>query len=152
MSNYHLDIERELTADEVRLLWHQHFSDLQALSARYVPEIDTSKGFPAKPEYLDVLRTSWLLDQEAGRPPHSVVESGLGFALGLILADLLQMKWCTIIDNQGDTISMVCTDKTGNTISVPPFSYVRKRDGVQNAEVFADLLNLLFVKMGRTRA
>jgi hypothetical protein len=152
MSNYHLDVERALTTEEVRSLRHQHFADLQALSARYVPEIDPAKGFPAKPEYLDVLRTSWLLDQAADRPPHSVVESGLGFALGLLLADLLQMKWCTILDNQGKTLSMVCTDDAGNTISVPPFSYVKKKDGVQNAEVFIDLFNLLLTKLGRARA
>lgn len=152
MSNYHLDIERALSADEVRSLHHQHFADLQALSARYVPEIDPSKGFPAKPEYLDVLRTSWLLDKAADRPPHSVVESGLGFALGLLLAARLQMKWYNILDNSGKVLSMVCTDNAGNTISVPPFSYVKKKDGVQNAEVFMDLFNLLLGKLGRVRA
>ena len=152
MSDYHLDVERALTPDEVAALRHEHFAHLQALSAKYVPEIDPAKGFPAKPEYLDVLRTSWLLDNGADRVAHSVVESGLGFALGLLLADLLQMQWCTILDNHGKTLSMVCTDDAGSTISVPPFSYVKKKEGVQNAEVFVDLFNLLFTKLGRTRA
>jgi hypothetical protein len=152
MSNYHLDVERALTPDEIRSLRHEHFAHLQALSARYVPEIDPAMGFPATPEYLDALRTSWLLDNAADRLPHSVVESGLGYALGFLLADLLQMQWSTIRDNYGKTLSMVCIDAAGSTISVPPFSYVKKKEGVQNAEVFFDLFKLLSARLGRTWA
>lgn len=152
MSNNQFKVERTLTPDDVKSLHHEHFANLQVLSARYVPEIDPAKGFPAKPEYLDVLRTSWLLDQGGDRPSHSVVESGLGFALGQLLAKLLQMTWCTIRDDHGKTLSMIYSDDAGNTISVPPFSYVQKKECVQNAEVFVDLFDLLFAKLGRTRA
>jgi hypothetical protein len=61
MSEYSFKIERYLTPADVALLRREHFIKLQELSTRYVPEVDLAKGLPAKPEYLDVVRTSCLL-------------------------------------------------------------------------------------------
>lgn len=80
------------------------------------------------------------------------MESGLGYALGLLLADLLQMQWTAIRDSYGKTLSMICIDAARSTISVPPFSYLKKKKGVQNAEVFVDLFKLLSTRLGRTWA
>jgi hypothetical protein len=57
------------------------------------------------------------------------------------------MRWCLIKDPLGETVSMVGSDWEGGTVSVPPFSYVEKREDVQNAEVFVDLLALLAAKL-----
>jgi hypothetical protein len=152
MSEYPFKIERYLTPADVALLRREHFIKLQELSTRYVPEVDLAKGLPAKPEYLDVVRTSWLLDKTTDRPPHAVLESGLGFALGLLLSQLLKMKWCSLSDTHCQYLSMLGTDETGGTISVPPFNYVKKKEAIQNAEVFVDLFKLLNSKIGRAQA
>ena len=152
MSEYPFKIERYLTPEDVALLRREHFAKLQELSTRYVPEVDLAKGLPAKPDYLDVVRTSWLLDAAADKPPHVVLESGLGFALGLILSQLLKMRWCSLSDTHGQYLSMLGLEEAGGTISVPPFNYVKKKEAIQNAEVFVDLFKLLSSKMSRAQA
>ena len=142
-SEYTFEVVRELTEEEVSSLAKDRYPSLLAISSRYLPEIDLKTGFPCKPEFLDALRTSWLLDKSKDRPPHVTVIRALGPALGLILHASLGMTWCLIKDTFGESVSMVGSDHDGGRISVPPFSYVEKREHVQNAEVFIDLISLL---------
>ena len=143
MNDYRFTVKNMLTTSDVARLRSKHFPDLVSLNARYAPEIDLTKSMPVKPEYLDVIRTSWLLDKAAGRPAQQIIVSGLGFGLGALLAHLLEMRWAQIIDKFGESFSMLGRSSSNSQISVPPFSYVEKKGEVQNAEVFIDLFNLL---------
>jgi hypothetical protein len=42
---------------------------------------------------------------------------------------------------------MVGSGHDGSLLSVPPFSYVEKREHIQNAEVFIDLFSLLSARL-----
>jgi len=121
----------------------ERFNALDVLNGRYLQEIDLRNGFPCKPEYLDALRNSWMLDSKEGKPPFAVVVRALGVALGLTLQATFEMRWGIIRDSLGEVISMIHSDEAGNHISVPPFSYVEKKENVQNVEVFVDLFTVL---------
>ena len=142
MSDYQLTVKRKLTDEELSMLWQKHWPVLRDLSARYLPMVDTSRGIPCRIEFVDGLRGSWLLDKREDRPPYSDIVSGAGFAFGLLLAELLGMEWCSIDDSYGEDISLVKfrtrPEATYTRVSVPPFSYVAKRETTQNVEVFAD--------------
>jgi hypothetical protein len=119
---------------------------LELLAQRYARGVDVI-ATSAKPELLDVLRTGWLLDRASDRPTAQFVTETLGDAFGMLLKELLEMTWCEIKDTYGVSISMVKfsgseTDQYA-MISVPPHSYVKKREDVMNAEVFTDGVNHL---------
>ena len=142
-AKYTFEVTHRLTPDEVSSLVKDHYPSLKALHARYTPQIDVSTGVTRRPEYLDAIRTSWLLDHPNHRPPHATLVRALAPALGLLLHDLMGMDWCVIRDSYGETVSMVGTDRAGNPASVPPFSYIEKREPLQDGEIFVDLINLL---------
>lgn len=142
-AKYTFEVTHRLTPVEVSALVKDHYPGLHALHARYTPQIDVTTGVTRRPEYLDAIRTSWLLDHPNHRPPHSTLVRALGPALGLLLQDLLGMDWCVIRDQYGETISMVGTDRAGNPASVPPFSYIEAREPLQDGEIFGDLIKLL---------
>lgn len=142
MTEYQLTVKRRLSEEERQALYEKHWPELQRLASRYLPMVDISRGMPYRVEFVDALRGSWLLDKRNDRPPYEDVVSGVGFAFGLLLAEMLAMEWCLIEDSQGESISMVKSanlpEDTYREISVPPFSYVAKREDTQNVEVFAD--------------
>jgi hypothetical protein len=137
---------RALSIAERSTLRSQNFPDFCALGSRYFPEIDIDKGFPAKPEFLDVLRTSWLLDTSPDRPKLDAIVRGLGYALGLLIHNQFGLEWCLVEDTAGGYISMIGESEAGE-VSVPPFSYVEKKGDFPNAEVFVDLFRLVAEKM-----
>lgn len=141
-AEYTFTIKERLKPGEILALQSIHLPQLYALADRYAPQIDISEGVPSKPEYFDLLRTSWLLDQRPDRPPHEYVVGGLGFGFALLLQHSLQMEWCTVEDSFGESPSMVrfqgASSHKYTEVSFPPFSYLEKRKGTQNAEVFCD--------------
>lgn len=142
MSNYQLTVKRRLTDDERSALYEKHWPVLRELTARYLPMVDCSRGIPCRVEFVDALRGSWLLDKRTDRPPYSDITSGVGFAFGLLLSEMLGMEWCLIEDSFGEDVSLVrfksWAEATYKEVSVPPFNYVAKREATQNVEVFAD--------------
>lgn len=141
-AEYTFTIKERLQRDDILALQSIHLPQLRALADRYAPQIDISEGLPDKPEYYDLLRTSWLLDQRPDRPPHELVVGGLGFGFALLLQHSFQMEWHTIEDSFGKCPSMVRVQDAANhkytEVSFPPFSYIDKRKDTQNAEVFCD--------------
>jgi hypothetical protein len=75
---------------------------LGKLHARYLPEIETSRGYLANADYLDGLRIAWLVDKRWFKPGRKVSSRALGYALGKLLADVCDMKWCRIKDGYGE--------------------------------------------------
>ena len=138
MTDYHFELERALSDDDVTELSARCRPFVAALAARYVPEYDVSRGFPAKPEFLDILRTSWRLDDAADRPPHHDLVHGVGWLFGQILRKRSTLQWWTARDADGEFLTLGRREDDGAIFSVPPFSYVRKREHVENAEVFCD--------------
>ncbi|GLQ98176.1 hypothetical protein [Dyella mobilis] len=135
--------KRLLTQADISLLKRESYPHLSDLSSRYLPEINVAKGFPAKAEFLDVLRTSWLLDTSPDRPELECVILGLGYALGLIIRDRFGFDWYHIRNEFGEAIAMVGLNDAGSQITVTPFAYVEKKGDFPNAEVFIDLFHLL---------
>ena len=142
MSDYQYTIKHRLTTEEYKALWEEHWPVLRRLSARYLPDFDISRGVPCHVGFIDVLRGKWLLDKATDRPPYTEIVSGVGFAFGLLLAEMLGMEWCLIEDTFGEDISLIkfSTDSESEykEMSVPPFNYVAKRETTQNVEVFTD--------------
>jgi hypothetical protein len=142
MSDYQLTVKRKLTEEERQVLYDKHWPVLRELTVRYLPMVDFSRGIPCRIEFVDALRGSWLLDHRPDRPPYSEIVSGVGFAFGLLLSELLGMEWCLIEDTFGESISLVKfstrSEATYRHVSVPPFNYVAKREATENVEVFAD--------------
>ncbi len=150
MSNdhkYSFVVKRALRTDELRTLQERCLPKLTALNRRYAPTIDIAAGFPDKPEYLDLLRTKWLLDESVDRPNFEDVRDVLGFAFGRLLQAKLGMQWHIIEDDLGEEVSLIyearSPDAKYKQISFPPFSYVEKRRTVMNAEVFVDAFKTL---------
>lgn len=142
MTDYEVRVKRALTDSDMRELRDLHWPDLESLTKRYLPMIDTSRGIPCRTEFLDGLRGCWLLDKSPDRPGHEHVVSAVGYAFGLILQETFGMEWCLIEDNYGEGISMIKRQDRPNAtykqVSIPPFNYVAKRESTQNVEVFAD--------------
>lgn len=136
-----------LSAAEIAVLRSENYPDLRELNQRYLPEIALENGFPAKPEYLDVLRTSWLLDTSSDRPAIETVIGGLGYALGLIVRKRFGFDWYRVQDEGGYVVVMAGLNSSGDQISVTPFAYVQKKGAFPNAEVFVDLFQVLADKM-----
>lgn len=138
MSDYSFDIDHFLSDEEIQALVDECTPSLCTLNLRYAHQVDLALSYPTQPEYLDVIRTSWLLDQEADRPPHEELVKGLGLAFGMLLQQRTPLRWCSIQDTYGDFISMACSGEDPVAVSVPVFSYVERRETLQNAEVFSD--------------
>lgn len=154
--DYTFSVKRKLEKHEIRQLEERCMPCLVALSGRYAPQIDISEGFPKKPVYPDLLRGKWMLDESSDRPDHRDVVDGLGFAFGRILEAKLGMQWCRIQDPFGECISLVAfppsPDAEYEKVSFPTFSYVEKREKVQNVEVFVDAFKLLQEMTGQGEA
>ena len=138
MTDYAFELVHPLSEEQGEELRARCRPYLLALAARYVPEIDVSRGFPGKPEFLDVLRTSWRLDDGADRPPHHDVVHGVGWLFGQVLARRTALRWWVARDAGGEFLTLGRRDDEGAIFSVPPFSYVEKREHLENAEVFCD--------------
>jgi hypothetical protein len=149
---YSFEVIRQLSEEEASSFIKDRYPALISISSRYLPEIDLKKGFPSGSEYLDALRTSWLLDKSDSRPPHVVMVRALGMALGLALNRTFHLKWSLIKDSFGESVSLIGNDTQDGQVSIPPFSYVEKREHVQNAEVFSDMFNLLATKLPQASA
>ncbi len=133
----------EIPQDELSSIKESYYPKLLEVSSIYLPEIDISKGIPMNVEYLDFIRGSWLNDKSVERVSFDTVVKGLGFALGLVLQNLESFTWSLGSDENENFITMVKDVANGEKISVPPFSYVSKREEVQNVEVFSDLFKYL---------
>jgi hypothetical protein len=138
MTDHSFDIEHFLSSQEIRALEADCVPSLRRLNLRYAPQVDLSLGYPTQPEYLDAIRTSWLSDGNGDRPQHTELVKGLGLAFGMLLQKLTPLRWCSVRDTYGIFNSMVRTGEDAETVSVPVFSYVEKREMLQNAEVFCD--------------
>lgn len=147
MSDHSFDIEHFLSAQEIQDLEADCAPSLRMLNERYTPEVDLSHGYPTKPEYLDVVRTSWLLDNGSDRPQHHEVVKGLGFAFGMLLQQRTEFRWCSVRDTHGAFVSMVRTGDDPARVSIPVFSYIEKRETLRNAEVFCDFFEQVPARM-----
>ncbi|GGC77324.1 hypothetical protein [Undibacterium terreum] len=132
--DYKFSIVRQLDAAELESLRADNLPNLLTLNARYSPHIDVENAFPITPIYIDFLRTQWRLDREFGRAEEDVAISGLGFGFGILLGACTQLKWCIASDAIGNFLTMARTKPAA--VSVPPFTYVAKRQDIENAEVF----------------
>ncbi|MCC4589949.1 hypothetical protein LL974_02240 [Xanthomonas campestris pv. cannae] len=138
MSKYTFEIEHFLSDHEVAALEAECAPSLRMLNLRYTPAVDLSQGHLLDAEYLDVVRTSWLLDEASDRPEHTMLVEGLGFAFGKLLQQRTALRWCMVRDSYGTFFSMGRMDANPAKISVPVFSYVEKRETLMNGEVFSD--------------
>ncbi|MCW0451705.1 hypothetical protein [Xanthomonas sacchari] len=138
MSKYTFEIVNFLSDQEVAELEAECASSLRMLNLRYTPDVDLSHGYQPEAEYLDVVRTSWLVDEESNRPEHTVLVEGLGFAFGKLLQQRTALRWCVAQDSDGTFLTMGRMDEKPAKVSVPVFSYVEKRETLMNGEVFSD--------------
>ena len=147
MTEQGFDIDHFLSDREVEALVEDCSPSLHKLNRRYTPEVDLSQGYPSEPEYLDVVRTWWLLDKKSDRPTHEELVKGLGLAFGMLLQQRTPLRWCSARDAHGSFISMVRTGDDPARVSVPVFSYIEKRETLQNAEVFCDFFRQVPAEM-----
>lgn len=134
--SYFVELSHFLSDVEFRHLVADHMPSLLALNSRYTNHIDPVSSFPLTPIYIDYLRTEWRLDKSQNRPPENVAVEGLGFGFGLLLAACTELRWAIATDDAGPFITMAKEGENSALVSVPPFSYVAKRQDVENAEVF----------------
>lgn len=107
---------------------------LLALNASYTDHIDPVNSFPLTPIYVDYLRTAWRLDASNDRPPESAAVKGLGLAFGVLLAACTDLCWAIETDDGDPFLTLAREAVEPVLVSVPPFSYVRKRQDVENAK------------------
>jgi len=136
VTEYTFSIVRELLAEEIADLEADANASLSQLTARYFSNYDLDEDFPATAQQLDILRGSWLIDKSADRPEYQHVVASAGFAFGRLLQREHGLKWALIEDPYGRSISMVRERGEHDPVSIPPFSYVEKREDTQNVEVF----------------
>ncbi|MBB6368549.1 hypothetical protein FHR56_003728 [Xanthomonas sacchari] len=143
MSKYTFEITHFLSDREVAELEAECAPSFQMLNRRYMPDVDLSQGYTPEPEYLDLVRTSWLVDEESDRPEHTALVEGLGFAFGKLLQQRTALRWCVARDSDGAFLTMGRMDENPAKVSVPVFSYVEKREKLMNGEVFSDFFKQL---------
>lgn len=141
-SDYRFKLKRRLTESEIEKIWAESRPKISALVARYGDNLPIEDRCTTDPKVLDFIRTKWFLDDSLEKPAASDVTEALWPAFGKLLEHNLGMVWCEIEDNFGVSLSMLyfSTEPTEvyQSISVPPLSYVQKRESIPNAEVFAD--------------
>jgi hypothetical protein len=135
------ELIRKLTDSDLQALQEDCYPKLVQLNELYTPEIDLKNGIIIQTEYLDLLRASWLNDMSESRPPYEIVVEGVGFVFGLMLKNAAGYTWSLCRFQGVEFISMVKYGAEGEMISVPPFSYVQKRENTQNVEVFSDFFD-----------
>ena len=135
------ELIRELTDSDLQALQEDCYPKLVQLNELYTPEVDLKNGIMIQHEYLDLLRGSWLNDKSESRPAYEVVVEGVGFVFGLMLQKAAGYTWSLCRFEDVEFISMVKYGSEGEMISVPPFSYVEKRENTQNVEVFSDFFD-----------
>ena len=133
---YTVELDHFLSPPELQQLHADHMPSLLALNERYTKQIDPEREFPLSPVYIDCLRTLWRLDSQQDRLAPKVAIEGLGFAFGLLLGACTDLRWALAFDDSGHFLTMAKTGDAPKLISVPPYSYVAKRQDVENAEVF----------------
>ncbi|MBE9552536.1 MAG: hypothetical protein IMF05_03635 [Proteobacteria bacterium] len=138
MTDYTFSVLRELNLDEISDLESDCRPRLDGLINRYFSGYDRGVDFPATASDLDLVRGSWLIDKNEDRPDHQSVVLGVGFAFGQLLQRDYGFYWSLAEDPNGQFVSMVRHGKSFDPVSVPPFSYVDKREHTQNVEVFQD--------------
>ena len=134
--SYTVKLDHFLSDTELQQLIEDHMPSLLALNASYTDHIDPVNSFPLTPIYVDYLRTAWRLDASKNRPPESAAVKGLGLAFGLLLAACTDLRWAIATDDGGPFLTLAREAVEPVLVSVPPFSYVQKRQDVENAEVF----------------
>jgi hypothetical protein len=148
MPDYTFEIDHFLDTPELERLRVENLPNLLVLNARYCPHIDVENAFPLSPVYIDFLRTRWRLDGDSSRPGENVAVSGLGFGFGILLGACTSLRWCLAKDAEGTFLTMARADsEKWEAVSVPPFSYVTKRQGVENAEVFLQFFEQVSAEM-----
>ena len=148
MPEYTFEIDHFLDAAELERLRVENLPNLLVLNARYSPHIDVENAFPVTPIYVDFLRTRWRLDSDSGRAEEKVAVSGLGFGFGILLGACTGLRWCLARDADGNFLTMGrAKSKKWEAVSVPPFSYVAKRQSVDNAEVFVHFFEQVSAEM-----
>lgn len=138
MTEYTYTVLRELEPKELSDLEADCRSNLVSLIERYFSEYNLGPDFPSTAGDLDLVRGSWLLDKRNDRPEHNAVVLGVGFEFGKLLEREYGFSWSLIEDSYGESVSMVRSGQKQSPISVPPFSYLEKREQTQNVEVIHD--------------
>ena len=134
--SYTVELDHFLSPNEIQQLLARYMPSLLVLNQRYTKHIDPVNKFPVTPVYIDYLRTSWRLESPQDRAAPMVAVEGLGLAFGLLLASCTDLRWGLATDDTGHFLTMAKTADDPKLVSVPPFSYVAKRQEVENAEVF----------------
>ena len=101
MTEYFVEIDHFLGAEELECLKQKHLPNLTTLNRRYTPNIDVENQFPVTPIYIDFLRTQWRFDTETDRPERAAAISALGFAFGRLLDCCTSLRWCMAKDSDG---------------------------------------------------
>lgn len=127
-------LDHRLADEEVLALQGRCYPLLVGLAARYAPDTDIAAGFPDDPLFLDLLRTGWLVDGAADRPDSADVVDALGFAFGLLLAQIHGLRWCALADAEGEFLAVLAADG----VTLPPFAWVAGRANDKVGNVFVD--------------
>ncbi len=127
-------LDRVLAADELVALQGRCYPKLTALAARYAGDIDISAGFSDDPMFLDVVRTGWLVDTAPDRPGEADVVAALGFAFGLLLAEVHGLRWCALADVDGEYFAVLGADG----VTLPPFAWVAARVSHRVGNLFVE--------------
>ena len=138
MDEYSFQVLSFLTDEEIAQLHSDCYPFFIRLAERYLPNHVRVDQIPLDAAILDVVRGFWLLDKNPDRPGSSDVVSGVGFAFGQLICTMPGYRWAHITDDYGERTSVVGQSAEYKDISVPPFSYVEKRENTQNVEVFQD--------------
>lgn len=129
-------LDRVLAESEVLALHGRCYPMLVDLAARYAPDVDIAAGFPDDPMFLDLLRTGWLVDNGAGRLATAELVDALGYAFGLLLAQIYGLRWCALRDADGEFLALLGADG----VTVPPFAWVAARAELKVGDVFGDFV------------
>lgn len=127
-------LDHRLDDDEIVALQRRCYPLLVALAARYAPGTDIAAGFPDDPLFLDLIRTGWRVDTAPDRADESALVDALGFAFGLLLAQIYGLRWCALGDADGEFLAVLDADG----VMLPPFAWVAARARQKGGNVFLD--------------
>lgn len=133
-----VELVQKLTESDLKKYFDSCFTCLSILNQKYSPNINIVKGIPLQIEYIDYIRGSWLVDESPDRASYVNVVEATGYLFGLLLEQQFGYSWYLVKSKGSQFPSLIKTGTDGEQISIPPYSYVRKRENLQNVEVFRD--------------
>ena len=133
---YSFEIVSFLRDDLVRELDAAFAPMLDALHQHYGAELKPRAELWTRPQYLDYLRTEWILDERPDRLPAAEVTAALGYGYGQLLMHHFPLRWARIRDPYEDFVGLAVD--SDHEVMVPPWSFVAKREEVDDPELFED--------------